>query len=257
MTRRDNTVKILIASPDANTSRQLNTTLGEMAPTATYFHSDCAERVLDLITSHRLDLVVLDLQLLAKNSAASKLLRMLDLSVLSITSSETRLQVVDAVARPHILLTFDSSEEGASGVLSRLRALGTPSSAISPKVRDGATIWAQDENGEWCPVDVEGLKWAVSEQGRVKLYHASKNVYSVRDPLRELEKQLGLSQFVRIHKSYLVNSAYVSEVQRWSSGGLLLKIDGIRLPVSRRYVTAFRQRTGWGVGPVYAAACAG
>ena len=241
-------MKILIASPDASTSRLLNLAVGELAPTARYLHADNAERMLELVGSHHLDLVLMDLQLVAKDVAASMLLRLLNVSSMAVSSPFPMVQSLGAGVRPGVLLTFDSKEQGAGGeVLARLRTLKT---GCQPDVPPSSTLWAQDEEGEWSPIDIKGLKWAVAEEGRVRLYHASNRVYTVRDPLRELERQLGETQFVRIHKSYLVNSHYVSEVQRWSSGGLLLMLEGARLPVSRRFVAAFRERTGWGVGPV-------
>lgn len=239
-------MKILIASPDLESSRRLNATLAEIAPVATYFHADGAERVLELFAQHRLDVVLLDLQLVARNSAASALLQLLHPGGMTVTAPEP-----DS-SHPRVLMTFDGSVEWAGAVVSRLLANectgGQPLPTPTPS---GTTLWAQEEqSGDWLEIDVRGIKWAVAEQGRVKLHHARAGICSVRDPLRELEKQLGLPRFVRIHKSYLVNSDFVSEVQRWSSGGLLVKIDGTLLPVSRRFVSNFRQRTGWGIGPV-------
>lgn len=244
-------MKVLIASPDIEASRQLNSAVGTLAPVATYLHADSAERVLDLLSHHRLDLVLLDLQLLAKDSAASTLLRLIHPGGLSVAS----LHGGEATSGRGVLLTFDSREGGTGGVLRCLReGKGLQQeAALKPSA---AIIWGQGESGDWCAIEIPEVKWAVSEGGKVKLQHRSGAVYSVRDPLRELERQLSMAQFVRIHKSYLVNPRFVSEVQRWSSGGLLLAVDDIRLPVSRRYVTNFRKRTGWGVGPVRRTAAA-
>lgn len=238
-------MKILIASPDIKTSRQLNSAVGELAPVATYFHADTAERVLTLMTQHRLNLVLLDLQLLAKDGAASALLRLIHPGGTSV--APLRDAHAAASTERGLLLTFDSREEGVGGVIDCLKG-GTCVPRETSK--SATTIWGQSESGEWSAIEIPEVKWAVSEAGKVKLQHRSGAVYSVRDPLRELERQLSMAQFVRIHKSYLVNPNFVSEVQRWSSGGLLLAVDDTHLPVSRRYVTHFRKRTGWGVGPV-------
>lgn len=237
-------MKVLIASSDIETSRKLNSAVGELAPIATYLHADSADRVLELMTHHNLDLVLLDLQLLAKDTAASTLLRLLHPAGMTVAP----LQESKGATGRGILLTFDSREDGTGGVVRCLKE-GRCGSRDTGKASSN-TIWGQGEGGEWCSIAIPEVKWAVSEGGKVKLQHASGAVYSVRDPLRELERQLSMAQFVRIHKSYLVNPRFVSEVQRWSSGGLLLAVDDTRLPVSRRYVTNFRKRTGWGVGPV-------
>lgn len=249
-------MKVLIASPDMEASRQLNKTMGRMAPVATYFHADSAERVLRLFHDHRIDLVLLDLRLVAKDSAAATLLRMLNPGALAFTPLEQQLETLSKSPRPGLLLTFDGEDlqKSAASVVSQLQGVKAGAAAgQAPRKVQGATIWAQTEAGDWNSVDVARLQWAVSEDGKVRLHHACGETFFVRDRLKELERQLGPSKFVRIHKSYMVNTRHVSEVQRWSSGGLLLKIcdkEQITLPVSRRYASRFRRATGWGIGLV-------
>lgn len=247
-------MKVLIASSDMEASRQLNRTVGKIAPVATYLHADCAERVLDLFEHHRIDLVLLDLQLVAKNQAAASLLRMLNPGALAFTPLEQQMESFSRSNRPGVLLTFDGGEIRSSvdAVVNRLQGVAqVPMDPPGPS--SGTAIWAQSEEGDWKSVEVQGLQWAVSEQGRVRLRHVSNCDYFVRDRLKELERQLAGSHFVRIHKSYLVNSQHVREVERWSSGGLLVRIEcdkETRLPVSRRYASRFRKRTGLSIGPV-------
>lgn len=237
-------MKVLIASPNQESSRQLNSNFAQIAPHATYFHADNAERVLELFVSHRLDVVLLDLQLVARNSAAAALLQLLHPGGVTVAAPEP-----DS-PHPRVLMTYDGSVEWAGAVMGRLLANEYAHPRQDRPAAGGILLAQEEQTGEWREIDVRGLKWAVAEQGRVKLHHATAGICSVRDPLRELEKQLAQPHFVRIHKSYLVNSNYVEEVQRWSSGGLLVKLDGTLLPVSRRFVNSFRQRTGWKIGSV-------
>lgn len=247
-------MKVLIASSDMEASRQLNRSIGKIAPVATYLHADCAERVIDLFEHHRIDLVLLDLQLVAKNQAAASLLRMLNPGALAFTPLEQQLESLSRSNRPGVLLTFDGGDlrSSADAVVNRLQGVAQVS-MDPPGASNGTAIWAQSDQGEWKAVEVQGLQWAVSEQGRVRLRHVSNRDYFVRDRLKELERKLSNSNFVRIHKSYLVNSEHVREVERWSSGGLLVRMDcekETRLPVSRRYASRFRKRTGLSIGPV-------
>jgi DNA-binding LytR/AlgR family response regulator len=256
--QEDPAMKVLIASSNIEASRHINKTVGQIAPIATYLHADSAERVLELFGHHRIDLVLLDLQLVAKDSAAATLLRMLNPGALAFVPLEKQLRSVASTHRPGLLMTFDGDEiQGeAESVVSRLEG-ATRQTVERVHGANGPTIWAQSQAGDWRTVGVDGLQWAVSEQGKVRLHHRSQETYFVRDRLKELERQLGPSHFMRIHKSYLVNSAHVAEVERWSSGSLLLKIKGpekTRLPVSRRYASSFRKQTGWGIGPVCARA---
>ena len=61
----------------------------------------------------------------------------------------------------------------------------------------------------------------------------------------DYEKRLTHLGFFRIHKSYLVNLAFVSEVFPWANNGLALKLDGCGseiFPIGREKTKTFRQR---------------
>ncbi len=62
--------------------------------------------------------------------------------------------------------------------------------------------------------------------------------YHVRQPLHQLEEQLGPRGFLRVHRRYLVNLNHVSSIESFFNGTYLLKLDGLRdvtVPVSRRH----------------------
>lgn len=62
------------------------------------------------------------------------------------------------------------------------------------------------------------------------LYHVGGSVYRVRGNLGACEQQLGPWQFCRIHKSFLVNLAYVEEIRASE-----LIIAGGSLPIGRTF----------------------
>jgi two-component system LytT family response regulator len=66
-------------------------------------------------------------------------------------------------------------------------------------------------------------------------------------PLSDLEKRLDPACFVRIHRSVIVNLAYVDTVSRWFGGRLLIRLKdraGTELPVSRANVGRLREALG-------------
>lgn len=66
--------------------------------------------------------------------------------------------------------------------------------------------------------------------------HASKAKHLARESLKSLEKYLDTASFIRIHKSTLVNSLFISEVEPYFNGELILKLrNGEKLKVSRHY----------------------
>lgn len=85
-------------------------------------------------------------------------------------------------------------------------------------------------------VSDEELVFAVNAEGR----------FLLNSTLRDLEARLDPSQFVRIHKSAIVNLAKVTEIDpdSRSSGSVRLE-SGQSLELSRRYAAKLREMLGW------------
>lgn len=68
----------------------------------------------------------------------------------------------------------------------------------------------------------------------------------VRKPIGEWEARLPMHQFVRIHRSAIVNIDYVERIDDWFHAAYLVHVRGSREPLhmSRRYAAALRDRFG-------------
>lgn len=85
----------------------------------------------------------------------------------------------------------------------------------------------------------------IETSGRGCLIHTITGDYTENVLIGDYEKRLSHLGFFRIHKSYLVNLAYVSEVFPWANNGLALKLKGCGqdiFPIGRDKTKAFRQR---------------
>mgnify|MGYP000569442978 FL=1 len=74
--------------------------------------------------------------------------------------------------------------------------------------------------------------------------HTTRKDYVENALLGEYEKKLAGSGFCRIHKSFLVNLSYISEILPWANNGFALKMQGYEqniLPVSREKIKTLRQ----------------
>lgn len=72
---------------------------------------------------------------------------------------------------------------------------------------------------------------------KVVFAHTEERDYFTDFTLQTLEQRLDGSQFLRIHRSYLINVATIRELTPWFSGTYQVKLtDGTLLPVSRRRV---------------------
>jgi two-component system, LytTR family, response regulator len=83
-------------------------------------------------------------------------------------------------------------------------------------------------------VYIEGLKDYI----KIHLKSTSKAIIT-RHSIKSLEEQLPASQFIRIHKSYIVSVKYVTAVRKNS-----VFIDAIELPVSDNYRESIAALTG-------------
>lgn len=79
-------------------------------------------------------------------------------------------------------------------------------------------------------LNANDIKWMETEGNytTINLVEAKRRV--VRIPISELQLQLSSQQFVRIHKSYLVNKKYITEIR---TNSILIK--DLELPIGRAF----------------------
>jgi len=87
---------------------------------------------------------------------------------------------------------------------------------------------------------------AIEAAGVYVVLHRGADVFVLRDALSTLESRLARAGFVRVHRSWLVNTERVAEVRGRGPADLLLT-SGLTVPVSRRHrgsVLATSRRDG-------------
>ena len=82
-------------------------------------------------------------------------------------------------------------------------------------------------------VDVDAIDW-VEASGDYARIHAGKQRYLVSQRMHALERLLEAREFVRVHRSLIVNVRRIRELHREpDGGGTLVLADGVRLRVAR------------------------
>ena len=86
----------------------------------------------------------------------------------------------------------------------------------------------------------------VAQSDHTTLTLAGGEQVRVRKPIGEWEARLPAHQFVRIHRSTIVNIDYVDRIDDWFHATHLVHVRGTREPLhmSRRYAAALRDRFG-------------
>jgi hypothetical protein len=88
------------------------------------------------------------------------------------------------------------------------------------------------------------IEWLQASGNYVNL-HVRGRDYPLRATMAGIEERLDPARFVRVHRSHFVNLDYLAEIEPLESGDARLQMrDGAKIPCSRRYRAALRERFG-------------
>jgi DNA-binding LytR/AlgR family response regulator len=89
-------------------------------------------------------------------------------------------------------------------------------------------------------VAARDIEWLEAAENYVNL-HVRGRVYPLRSTMAAIQERLDAQQFVRVHRSYIVNLECLEQIEPLETGDarLVLK-NGTRIPCSRRYRAALR-----------------
>ncbi|ABB32915.1 transcriptional response regulator LytT [Geobacter metallireducens GS-15] len=153
------------------------------------------------------------------------------LLVFATAFQEYALQAFEVEAFDYLLKPFDK-ERLEKTVMKAARALAPPAGREPGEPGRKIALY----RGETIiPTAPERILFARSEGGEV-VVHAGDGRYRTRFTLNELEQKLSPSGFVRVHRSFLVNTNHVREVVPWFHGSYKLIMDDrekSEIPVSR------------------------
>ena len=89
------------------------------------------------------------------------------------------------------------------------------------------------------------IRWVTASGNYVRIVSAP-GTFVVRETMAELERCLNPSQFVRIHRSTIVNLDYIKEMQPWFSGELIVIMkDDTEFKLSRSFRGNLEKRLKW------------
>ncbi|MCP4724955.1 MAG: response regulator transcription factor [bacterium] len=81
----------------------------------------------------------------------------------------------------------------------------------------------------------DNIKWIEAASNYIKIF-SGKESYLVKDTLSNFEKNINPNQFVRIHRSCIININFIQEIQPWDKNNhLVILEDGKELKLSRNY----------------------
>lgn len=95
-------------------------------------------------------------------------------------------------------------------------------------------LWVNHRN-KIIPVEIKNIHYLEADGNYVQVF-TSDQKYLIRQSLQEIQQRLPDNQFVRTHRSFIINQLHIREIHPKSHGDMyaILK-NGEKVPVSRRY----------------------
>jgi two-component system, LytTR family, response regulator len=160
------------------------------------------------------------------------------------------IQAFDAEAIDYLLKPFDEERFKKALNRARMEFKGKFSSKESLRellesVRKGQRFLQRlivRSGGRVLFLKAPDIDW-IEASGNYVTLHTGKESHMLRTAMNALEPKLDPQQFVRIHRSAMVNLDHVREMQPWFRGEQVLVLrDGTRLSVGRAFREKFLQR---------------
>ncbi len=213
--------------------------------------NDFAEGALQDISKLKPDIVFLDIELDEENglNLAKQLEKLNPAPVIVVATAydEYALQAFDANAIDYILKPFD--EERIMHTLEKLKNLQNIGKWDIP-----VPYYLQNDRHGKIAVSADGkivllpfgkILFIESFEGKCMI-KTPKQKYKINETLVEAEKKFNHAQFLRVHRSYIVNLDQIEEIQPWfNSTCILIMKDGSKVPVSRTYMKELKRIIGF------------
>ncbi len=111
---------------------------------------------------------------------------------------------------------------------------------LEPTADSKLTQFVVTAKGKMLFVDPANVQWIGAEGKYVRL-HTAAGSHLLREAIGELERRLDGQEFLRIHRSTIVNVRSVKEIYRGVGDDYVVVLhDGTRLSLSRRYRARFK-----------------
>jgi DNA-binding LytR/AlgR family response regulator len=258
-------LRAVIADDEPLSLRRLEQGLGRVSGLQVVGSAHNGEEARTLISTLKPDLVLLDIKMphVSGIDLAAELEGEDRPEVIFVTAYGRHaakafdLDAADYVLKP---LDFDRLAEAVERARGRIEARDGAAklaemSAVLESLREGEAegeptgdayareLWVNDRRGR-VRVALDQVVWFEAEREYVRI-HGPERSYLVRRALRDLAERLDPNQFLRLHRSALVNSTKIARVIRRTGGGLAAVLaTGVEIPVGRKYQHAVRAHLG-------------
>ncbi|MGO2696096.1 LytTR family transcriptional regulator DNA-binding domain-containing protein [Bavariicoccus seileri] len=209
--------------------------------------ADSVQDALSEILKQKPDLLFLDIHLTDESglTLAEKVLQMKQppLIIFATAYDEHAIQAFELNAIDYVLKPFEQPriEQAVKRAANYFHRLKTDQQTDRPKIMD--TIPIQMEDRIYI-VKIDQIIVMGVLDGETTI-HTNDRAYTTKEPLSTYEKRLRSDDFIRVHRSYIINQKYIKEIEPWFNHTYQVTMtNDLKIPVSRSYIKEFREKIG-------------
>ncbi|HKE94730.1 MAG TPA: LytTR family DNA-binding domain-containing protein [Povalibacter sp.] len=242
MPEREATIRALVVDDEALARRSVTVLLRKDPDIAAIEECGSGIEAIEIIRRWRPDLLFLDVQMPECDGFDVLELLGSDLprTIIFVTAhDEYALRAFETGALDYLLKPFDDARFGRA--LRRAKDTLTRDKSIQPQLARRLVVRSP---GRLLFIDVADIDW-IDAADYYACLHVDRETHIIRRTLSELERDLGEEQFVRIHRSIIVNLDRIRGLELQSSGEYEVVLKSrVRLRLSRRFRKKLQDRIG-------------
>lgn len=239
-------IRVLLVDDEQAARRKIRSYLNDEEGIASIMEAENGVEAVQLIKKSRPDLVFLDVQMpgttgfgVIESIGAENMPAVIFVTAYDQYALDAfEVQAVDYLLKPFDRARFKKSlsramERFESGIDDSRRL-----SQLLEKIREEDRYLQRiivKKKSRYFFVRTEAIIFISAYEKYINL-HTPDGIFLVRETMCNLESRLDPSRFARIHRSTIVNTEHIKEMQPWSHGDCIVILkDGTRLILSRRY----------------------
>lgn len=145
------------------------------------------------------------------------------------------LKPIDPIRLNETLQKLQQSEEEFSSRLNGIESRKEKVLSVGDRIfiKDGEKCWY---------IDIQTVRMFESDGNYVKVYFDTFRPLILRS-LNSLEERLDSKHFFRANRKYIINLNWISKIENWFNGGLLVTLkEGEKIEISRRQAIRFKDQ---------------